>query len=64
MKTYVASTGILFALLVLVHVWRVIEEPHLLRDLPFWIITAAAGALSVWAWRLLGAVRAGSQHRG
>ena len=54
MKSYVMTTGAVFGLLTLAHVWRVIEEgPHLLRD-PWWVlITVAAAALSLWAWRVL-----------
>ena len=54
MRTYLITTGVLFALLALVHLWRVIEESaSLARDPWFLIITAAAAALSVWAFRLL-----------
>lgn len=54
MKAYVTSTGVLFGLLTLVHVWRMIEEgPHLATD-PFYVlITVAAAGLCLWAWRLL-----------
>ena len=54
MKTYVITTGTLFGLLTVAHIWRAIEEdPHLATD-PFYIvITAAAAALSLWAWRLV-----------
>jgi hypothetical protein len=54
MKAYVITTGSLFALLTVLHVWRVIEEgPHLATN-PWWVlITLAAAALAVWAWRLL-----------
>jgi hypothetical protein len=54
MRTYLITTGVLFALLALVHLWRVIgESASLARDPWFLIITAAAAALSVWAFRLL-----------
>ena len=54
MKAYVRTTGILFGLVVLAHVWRIFEEgSRLLRD-PWWILlTLAAAGLCVWAWRLL-----------
>jgi hypothetical protein len=54
MKTYVMTTGVLFGVLTLVHVWRAIEEgPHLARD-PFYVlITVLAAALSLWAWHLI-----------
>jgi hypothetical protein len=54
MKAYVITTGSVFGLLVLAHVWRVIEEgPHLARDPSYVMITAASAALCLWAWRLL-----------
>ena len=53
MKTYVMTTGTLFALLTLVHIWRVFEEPHLAKDPWYWLITAVAGAMGVWAWRVV-----------
>ena len=54
MKAYLITTGILFALLALVHLWRaILEWPHLIEDPWFLFITLAAAALSVWAWRLL-----------
>ena len=43
MKAYVITTGVLFALLVVVHVWRAIEEgPHVATDPAYIIITALA----------------------
>jgi len=54
MKTYVTTTGAVFGLLTLAHLWRIIEEwPHLAKDPWYLLITAAAGALGLWAWRLL-----------
>jgi hypothetical protein len=53
MKPFVATTGAVFALLVLVHIWRAVVEPHVLRDVWFWLITLVAAALSVWAWSVL-----------
>ena len=54
MKAYLVATGSLFGVLTVLHVWRIIEEgPQLARN-PWWIlITIAAAALAVWAWRLL-----------
>ena len=54
MKAYVTTTGTIFLLVTLVHIWRAIEEgPGLLKN-PWWIlITLAAAALSIWAFRLL-----------
>lgn len=54
MKAYVITTGSLFGVLTLAHVWRITEEgPQLARN-PWWmLITIAAAALAVWAWRLV-----------
>jgi hypothetical protein len=51
MKAYVVTTGVVFGLLVVLHVWRVVAEgTQLMRD-PWWVlITAAAAALSIWAF--------------
>ncbi len=54
MKTYVLMTGILFGAITLAHVWRAIVEGPALATNPWYIlITVAAAALSLWAWRLL-----------
>ena len=58
MKAYVMTTGTLFGLLTIVHVWRVIEESHLARDPWFVLMTVAAAALCLWSWRLLRVSRA------
>jgi len=58
MKAYVATTGVMFALLVAVHVWRAVEEgPHLAMDPAYVVITTLAAAMSFWAWRVFRAMR-------
>ena len=54
MKSYVMTTGAVFGLLVVLHIWRVIGEgTQLMRD-PWWIlITAAAATLCLWAVSLI-----------
>ena len=53
MKSYVMTTGLVFALLALAHVWRVIAEGPGVAN-PFFIATTvAAAALSVWAFVVL-----------
>ena len=54
MKAYVRTTGAVFGLLTLAHIWRAIEEgPHLAKE-PFWVLTTVAAAvLCLWALRLL-----------
>ena len=54
MKSYVLTTGVVFGLLALVHLWRAIAEgPQLATDPWFLTITVLAGALSLWAFRLV-----------
>jgi hypothetical protein len=53
MRTYLATTGILFALLVVAHVWRMALEPTLARDPWFLVFSVLAAGLSVWAISLL-----------
>jgi hypothetical protein len=54
MKTYVMTTGAVFGLLALVHLWRIVEEwPHLATDPWFILVTVVAGALCLWSWRVL-----------
>jgi hypothetical protein len=53
MKAYVMTTGTIFGLVTLAHVWRMVEEKQL-ATAPWYIaITVAAAALSVWAWSLV-----------
>ena len=54
MKAYLLTTGTVFGLLTLVHVWRAIAESTLLSSDPWFIlITVLSAALCVWAFRLL-----------
>jgi hypothetical protein len=54
MRAYVMTTGSVFGLLTVVHIWRAIAEGSHLATNPWYIlITVAAAALSLWAWRLL-----------
>jgi hypothetical protein len=54
MKAYVMTTGAVFGLLTLAHLWRIVEEgPRLATDPGYVLITLAAAALCLWAWRLL-----------
>jgi hypothetical protein len=52
MKAYIMTTGSVFGLLVVAHIWRIIEEgPALAKDPLYIVITIAAAALCLWAWR-------------
>jgi uncharacterized membrane protein len=54
MKTYVLTTGTIFGLLAIVHLWRAISESgSLARDPWFLIITVLAATLCLWAFGLL-----------
>ncbi len=54
MKAYVTTTGVLFGLLTVLHVWRLLEEgPHLAKDPWFVSFTIAAVALCLWSWHVL-----------
>jgi heme/copper-type cytochrome/quinol oxidase subunit 1 len=53
-RAYVITTGVVFAVLVVVHVLRAIEEGlQLLKEPPFILTTLAAAVLFVWAMSLL-----------
>jgi hypothetical protein len=54
MRAYVMTTGVLFGLIAVAHAWRVFEEGTGLAADPFFLLlTVAAAALSLWAWRLI-----------
>ena len=54
MRAYVATTGVLFGILTVVHLWRVIAaEPHLASDPWFVLITLVSAGLCLWAFVLL-----------
>ncbi len=54
MKAYVMTTGAVFGLIVVAHIWRVVEEGLALAKDPLYIIlTIAASGLCFRAWRLL-----------
>jgi hypothetical protein len=53
MKAYVITTGTVFGLLTLAHIWRGLVEPHLAKEPVFISITLIALALCLWAWCLL-----------
>ena len=54
MKAYVVTTGAIFGLITLAHIWRVIaEEPRMATEPFFVLLTVVAAALSFWAWRVL-----------
>ena len=54
MRAYLMTTGTVFGLVTVAHLWRIAAEwPHLATE-PFYLaLTLAAAALCLWAWRLL-----------
>jgi hypothetical protein len=63
MKAYLFITGALFAILALAHLARTFAEASRLRTDPGFILEGPgigiiAGAIAVWAWRLLRVSRA------
>jgi hypothetical protein len=54
----VATTGALFGLLVVAHLWRLTEEgSHVAKDPWFVGFTILAAALCFWSWRVLRALK-------
>jgi hypothetical protein len=53
MRAYLATTGVLFALVLVAHVWRMALEPDMARDPWFLVLSVLAAGLSVWAFSLL-----------
>ena len=53
MRTYLLATGVIFALIVVAHVWRIVSESHALAREPwFMALTLVAAAMSGWAFWL------------
>jgi hypothetical protein len=54
MKAYVVTTGIVFSLITVAHIWRGIEGgPRLAAQPWFILLTVFVAALCVWSIRLL-----------
>ena len=54
MKTYVITTGAVFGLLTVAHIWRMIAENRNLATEPWYLlITLATAVFCVWARRLV-----------
>ena len=53
MRLYVVTTGVLFGIVTLAHVWRMIEEGRSVAANPWYlVITILTAVLAVWAWRV------------
>ena len=51
MKPYLITTGILFAVITVAHIWEAVDRGHVHHSDV--LIVAVSTGLSVWAWRLL-----------
>ncbi len=53
MRAYLFTTGTAFALVTVLHIWRMVSENGLLAREPAYVaLTIAIAALSVWGFRL------------
>jgi hypothetical protein len=56
-KAYVITTGTVFGLIVVAHIWRAIAEgPDLVRNPVYILLTVVPAGLALWAWRVLRAM--------
>ena len=54
MRAFLIVTASVFGLIVVVHVWRALEEgPHVATEPSFVLATVIAAGLCLWACRLL-----------
>jgi uncharacterized membrane protein len=54
MKAYIMTTGAVFGLITVAHIWRVFAESPRLATEPWYILlTVVTAALCLWAVRLL-----------
>jgi hypothetical protein len=51
MKAYLITTGTVFAVIVVAHVWEMVDRRQVFASDA--LILAVSGGLSVWAWRLV-----------
>jgi hypothetical protein len=61
MRTYVIVTGIVFALLTLLHLGIIASKPELASDPALLVSTAISAGLAVWSWRVIRRARASGQ---
>ena len=55
MKAYLITTGVVFGLLTIAHIWRMVSESgfHGDRDPWFIVITLISAGFAIWAFQLL-----------
>jgi len=49
-KAYLITTGVVFAIVAILHMWEMIDRGHPTVEDPFVLLVTAG--LSIWAWRL------------
>lgn len=52
MKLHALTSGEIFGLITLAHVWRIFEENSLAREPWFVLLTLASAGMCLWAWRV------------
>lgn len=57
MKSYIITTGAIFGLITIAHIWRIFAEPRFAKDPWYLALTVLAAVLCVWALRLLRVAR-------
>jgi len=50
MRTYLITTGLLFAVIGVLHIWEIVDRGHFVIEDP--IVVLAGAGLSAWAWTL------------
>ena len=53
MKAYLITTGTVFGLIVIAHLWRISAEPSQIKEPWFVVLTLLAAAFSGWAFSLV-----------
>lgn len=54
MRPYIMTTGAIFGLITILHLWRMLaENRHLASDPIFLLLTLLSATLCIWALRLL-----------
>lgn len=54
MKAYVITSGVIFALVTVVHILRIaVESRRLATEQVYIFLTLASAALAVWSWSVL-----------
>jgi hypothetical protein len=63
MRAYIITTGSIFGLITLAHIWRICVERHLAREPSYVLLTIVSAVLCFWALRLLWLAKGNSGSR-